>query len=412
MDPGPRLQRVAAHLVQSIGCGGGGAGGDDASGGPSDYRQLRMGTKEREYVMDVIDNEFRTSHNSKYNSRLETDFAARWSTPGEPPLYGIGHNNGTCTMHTALWAAGLRDGDEVVVPPLTMSATAICCLHNRCIPVFADVDPETFNISAAGLEAVITPRTKAVITVALYGLCPDYDSICALCKKHGLVLIEDNAECFLGEYKGKLVGSIGDYASFSFQASKHMTAGEGGMLLVKDQERADAARRFCCLGYGSTSATKQKFSKQEIQSPDYNRHVQLGWNYRMSELQAAVACAQLEQLDGLVAMRVRAARAFDGAIAGFSFLQRQAEPAGFGHSWWCYSLILHTDDPAEDWFKFRQLWLDNGGDDVVGACLPACLSACLPALRRRVKYFGPTRSLKLWHGFWLGAAVRVLEAEL
>ena len=159
-----RLRRAAAHVVASSPASSGGS--------PptlSDDRQLRMGGNERGYVLDVLDNEFRTSHNSKYNSELETAFAERWSTP-EDIFYGIGHNNGTCTMHTALWAAGLRDGDEVVVPPLTMSSTAICCLHNRCVPVFADVDPRSFNISAEGLRAVITPKTRAVITVSLYGL--------------------------------------------------------------------------------------------------------------------------------------------------------------------------------------------------------------------------------------------------
>ena len=284
-----RLRLLASHSVP-------------AATGSSDGRQLRVGEREREYVLDVLDNEFRTSGNSKYNSLLETAFAARFGAHASSgkEMFGIGHQNGTATMHTALWAAGLRAGDEVIVPPLTMSSTAICVLHNGCVPVFADVNARSFNIDAESIRKVITPRTKAVITVSLYGLCPDYDPIVELCKEHGIVLIEDNAECFLGEYKGRLVGTIGDYSSFSFQASKHMTCGEGGMLLVKDQEQADLARRFCCLGYGSTSATKQKFTKQEIQSPDYNRHCQLGWNYRMSELQAAVALAQLERLDELV----------------------------------------------------------------------------------------------------------------
>ena len=169
MEPSRRLRRVGAHLLLSTP-----AAGEEDDGasppGPSDGRQLRMGQKEREYVLDVLDNEFRTSGNSKYNARLESAFAERWSSSG--PMFAIGHNNGTCTMHTALWAAGLRPGDEVVVPPLTMSATSICVLHNGCVPVFADVSAETFNIDAEGIRAVITPRTKAIITVALFGASP------------------------------------------------------------------------------------------------------------------------------------------------------------------------------------------------------------------------------------------------
>jgi perosamine synthetase len=360
---GRRLRVLASHAV------GGATAAAGAGPAPtlSDGRQLRIGEREREYVLDVLDNEFRTSGNSKYNSLLESAFAERFgahATGGED-MYAIGHQNGTATMHTALWAAGLRAGDEVIVPPLTMSSTSICVLHNGCVPVFADVSERSFNIDAESIRKVITPRTKAIITVALYGLCPDYDPIVALCKEHNIVLIEDNAECFLGEYKGQLVGTIGDYSSFSFQASKHMTAGEGGMLLVKDQEQADLARRFCCLGYGSTSATKQKFTKQEIQSPDYNRHCQLGWNYRMSELQAAVALAQLERLEELVDYRCEAAKAFDGAIEGYEhILQRQEAPPGAVNTWWAYTVVLRTERPEVDWYEFRELFLENGGDDV------------------------------------------------
>ena len=121
----------------------------------------------------------------------------------------------------------------------------------------------------------------------------------ALAKKHGLKVLEDNAECFLGEYKGKLAGTIGDCASYSLQNSKHLTSGEGGIVITNDEEFAVKLRKIASLGYSGVSATSGKVTRQEIQSPDYFRHVSLGWNYRMPELCCAVALAQVENIDTL-----------------------------------------------------------------------------------------------------------------
>ncbi len=117
---------------------------------------------------------------------------------------------------------GVGLGDEVFVPPLTMSSTTYGVLHANATPVFADVDPETFVISAESIEKCITPRTKAIVVVSLFGLAPDFDAINAIAKKHNLAVIENDAQCFLGKYKGKIVGTLGDIASFSFQSSKHI----------------------------------------------------------------------------------------------------------------------------------------------------------------------------------------------
>ena len=215
----------------------------------------RITQLERDYVSQVLDNAFATSLNSVFTNKLEAAFAKRFNSS-----YAIAHCNGTATMHTALAALGVKAGDEVIVPPLTMTSTSLAVLHNGSIPVFADVDPDTFLITAESIEKVITSKTKAVITVSLYGLSPDYDEILKICRKHNLFLIEDNAECFLGKYKGKIVGEFGDFSSFSFQASKHLTTGEGGMLICNNEEYADNARRFSCLGYAGVSAKQGKIT--------------------------------------------------------------------------------------------------------------------------------------------------------
>lgn len=322
----------------------------------------RITQLERDYVNQVLDNAFATSLNSVFNNKLEAAFARCFHSK-----YAIGHCNGTETMHTALAALGVRPGDEVIVPALTMTSTSLAVLHNGSIPVFADVDPKTFVLTAESIEKVITPKTRAVITVSLYGLSPDYDSILDVCRKHGLFLIEDNAECFLGKYKGRLVGEFGDFASFSFQASKHLTTGEGGMLICNDEKYADNARRFSCLGYAGVSAKQGKITRNDIQDPTYSRHVAIGFNYRMSELQAAVALAQLERIDELVGNRIEVAKIFDEAIEDTDLLQKQFEPEEVSNSYWSYSLVLKTDQPETDWYKFRDLFQKNGGDGYYAA---------------------------------------------
>lgn len=318
---------------------------------------------ERKYVLDVLDNEFNTSKNSIYNNRLEKLFAEKFTSN-----YAIGHSNGTVTMHTALAALGVKAGDEVIVPPLTMSSTSLAVLNNNSIPVFADVDKESFNIDAKSIEKVITSKTKAVITVALYGLSPDYDEILNVCKKHNLFLIEDNAECFYGKYKGKLVGQFGDFSSFSFQASKHLTCGEGGMLICNNEEFADNARRFNCLGYAGVSAKQGKITRNDIQDPNYSRHVSQGFNYRMSELQAAVALGQLERAEELINNRIEVAKLFDQVVNNANgLLKRQIEPEGYLNSYWSYSMILNTEKPQIDWYRFRDLFQKNGGDGFYAA---------------------------------------------
>lgn len=322
----------------------------------------RISDLERKYVNQVLDNEFATSLNAVFNNRLEAAFAKEFNV-----RYAIGHANGTCTMHTALAALGIGVGDEVICPALTMTSTSLAILHNGSIPVFADVNPHTFEIDPQSIEKVITEKTKAIITVSLYGLTPDYDPIISLCKKYNLALIEDNAECYLGMYKGRKAGEFGDFASFSFQASKHLTTGEGGMLICNREDLADNARRFSCLGYAGVSAKQGKITRNDIQDPKYSRHISMGFNYRMSELQAAVALGQLERINKLVDNRLKVAAIFDEAIQEQDLLIRQEEPKDCVNSYWSYSLVLKTDNPDKDWYEFRDMFQKNGGDGYYAA---------------------------------------------
>lgn len=322
----------------------------------------RFSELEEKYVVEAVRNEFQTSKNSVFNKRMEEKFCELYGVN-----FSIGFVNGTQTMHTALLALGLSPGDEVIVPPLTMSSTSLAVLEAGCVPIFADVQIDTFNIDPVDVERKITPKTKAIISVALYGLPPDYDALLAICKKYNVALIEDNAETFLNHYKGRKVGTFGHFSSFSFQASKHITCGEGGMLVTDSEELADKARRFSSLGYAAVNSKQGKISKNDIQSPNYDRHVAIGFNYRMSEVNAAVILGQLERAEELVAVRVQSAKFFAEAISGFDFIVPQAVPEGYENSYWAYSFYLKTEDPGKDWFAFRDIFKQNGGDGFYAA---------------------------------------------
>jgi len=324
----------------------------------------RVGPKEYAYVREVLEWGFGNSSGPGMVTRLEALFAEKFNVK-----YAISHCNGTATLHTALAAVGVGPGDEVIVPPLTMASTAYAVLHQNAVPVFADVDEDTFLIDPADIERRLTPRTKAIIPVSLYGLAPEMDAIMSLARKHNLAVIEDDAQCFLGYYKGKVVGSLGDMASFSFQSSKHMTSGEGGMLVTSNPDLAARARSFSVLGYAGLSAEpgKSHVPKHLRQEPDYKRHAGYGWNYRLPELCAAVALGQLERLEELVALRQQIATYYAQAITGSALLVLQQTPAYCVHSYWAFAVRFEGEEQGITWRQFRDKYVERGGDGFYGA---------------------------------------------
>ena len=325
----------------------------------------RVDRKELSYLQELLSGGFPESGAAtNFVKRLEIAFAERFSC-----RYAISHANGTATLHSALAAAGVGPGDEVIVPPLTMASTSLAVLQQRATPVFADVDADTFNIDPASIAQRITDRTKAIIPVALYGLAPDMDPIMELAAKHNLVVIEDAAQCFLGRYKNRLVGTIGHLASFSFQNSKHMTCGEGGIVITDDRELADKAARFASLGYGLVTAEpgKSQISREAIAHPSFKRHVSLGFNYRMAEPCAAIALAQLEKIDHFVACRRRCAQAWSEVVADCDWLAPQYVSPECESADWAYTVRLDTGDDGPNWDEFVAKFRECGGDMAYGA---------------------------------------------
>ena len=205
--------------------------------------------------------------------------------------YGICVTNGTSSLEIALMAADVSRGDEVIVPPYTFMATASAVLMANGIPIFADIEPDTYNLDPDAMEVAITDRTKAVVPVHIGGCPADMDRIMEIARKHNLLVIEDSAQAHSAEWRGQKVGSIGDIGSFSFQASKNLCAGEGGIITTSNQELGDK-----CWSYHNCGRVK---------SGGWYDHRVLGSNFRMTGWQAAILLAQMERLDEQTEIRNR-----------------------------------------------------------------------------------------------------------
>jgi len=216
---------------------------------------------------------------------LERRFAAYHESK-----YGIACANGTVSLEIALTAAGVNAGDEVIVPPITFVASATAIARVGAVPVFVDVDPDTINLDSLLVERAITERTRAIVLVHFAGCPADLDSFTALCRRHNLILIEDCAHAHGAEWKGQRVGSFGHFGSFSFQGSKNMTAGEGGILITNDPDLAEKARSIANQGRRTGGA--------------WYEHVNLGTNARLTGFQAALLLNQLERLPQQVITRM------------------------------------------------------------------------------------------------------------
>ena len=216
--------------------------------------------------------------------QVEKEFAAYCGSK-----YAISCVNGSVSLRLALVACGVKPGDEVILPPYTFIATASVVLEANCVPVFVDIDPKTYNLDSSKIEAAITAKTKAIIPVHFAGQACDMDGIMAIAAKHNLRVIEDAAHAHGGEYKGKKLGSIGDAGSFSFQSSKNLTCGEGGMVVTDDEELFDMMNSLRNVG--------------RVKGGQWYEHHNLGCNYRLTQMQAALLSKQLVRLEGQTRLR-------------------------------------------------------------------------------------------------------------
>jgi len=305
-----------------------------------------FGAEELQLLREVIESGTLNCTKGTQVKSFECAFAGRFGVP-----YARAVTSGTAAVHTAIAAIDPEPGDEIITTPITDMGGIAPILYQQAIPIFADVDPVTLNVTPESVAARIGPRTRAIIATHLFGNPCDVAGICKVAAAHGLPVIEDCAQAFLATQTGKLVGTIGAIGAFSLQQGKHMTTGEGGVVVTSDPAHARWMTLFSdkAWGYGDPD-------------PD---HYFLALNYRMTDLQGAVARAQLRKLDGVVARRQHSAQRLTELLTNVPGLTLPTPLRDATHVYWKYPLIV---DPS----------VIRGGADGLGAALKAAGVFCAP----------------------------------
>jgi perosamine synthetase len=275
--------------------------------------------REEKYVLDAIRSGWISSL-GQYVTRFEEQFAHFCGVE-----HAISVSNGTVALHLALHALGIGPGDEVIVPSLTFVASANAVRYTGATPVFADVDPQTWCIDVEDAARLVTVHTRAIMPVHLYGHPADMRALTALAADHGLQVIEDAAEAHGALFDGQVVGSIGRVGSFSFYANKIITTGEGGMLTTADGELAARCRML-----------------RDHAMPPQKRywHEEIGFNYRMTNLQAAVGVAQMERIDTFIRRKRRIAEIYQAHLCDLPGVQLPVEQPGCKNVFWMFSILV------------------------------------------------------------------------
>lgn len=256
--------------------------------------------------------------------------------------FAVAVSSGTAALHAAVFAAGVGPGDEVIVPPLTFAATANAVLYQGGVPVFADVRPDTFNVDPEAVAACIGPRTRAVMGVDFAGHPCDVKALAALCRPRGLAVIQDAAHALGAEVDGHPVGGQADLATFSFHPVKHVTTGEGGLVTTNDGGLAARAARFRNHGINSEAAERLAAGEWHYTMVD------LGYNYRLTDVQCALGLSQLRKLDRFLVRREVIAARYRAGLADVPALRLQAVMPGVRHAWHIFPVVLERERLTAD----------------------------------------------------------------
>ena len=278
---------------------------------------------ERKYLQACIDTGWISSE-GPFVARLENEFSRNVGRE-----YGIAVCNGTAALDIAIAALGIGPGDEVILPAFTIISCIGQIVRVGATPVLIDSDPVTWNMDVAQIEAKITSRTRAIMAVHIYGLPVDIEPLLEIAQRHGLAVVEDAAQMHGQTYKGRSCGSFGNLSTFSFYPNKHITTGEGGMIVTDDAAIAERCRSLRNLCF--------KPEKRFV-------HDELGWNYRMSNVQAALGVAQMERLDEFVIYKRQHGAHYSAALAGMSGLQLPLAKTGYAENiYWVYGIVLNDE---------------------------------------------------------------------
>jgi len=286
-----------------------------------------IGKRERELVLECLDTGW-ISSDGPFIAKFEQKFAEYVGRK-----HAIAVTNGSAALDAAVESLGIGPGDEVILPTFTIISCVTAILRAGAIPVPVDCDPDTWNCTPEQISAAITPRTKCIMLVHIYGLTTDVDPILALAEERGIAVVEDAAEAHGLTYKGRQCGSFGDVSTFSFYPNKHVTTGEGGMILTDDDAIASKCRSLRNLGFNA----KRRFV-----------HEELGWNLRMTNLQAALGLGQVERLDQTVARKREIGARYQRLLGDDNRIQLPAKTStGTENVYWVFGIVLGDGIPFE-----------------------------------------------------------------
>jgi perosamine synthetase len=316
------------------------------------YGRQSVDDSDIQAVVDVLRSDWLTT-GPKVNE-FEEAFAARVQAK-----YAVSFSSGTAALHAAVFAAGLKAGDEAITTPMTFAATANCVLYQGATPVFADVRPDTLNIDPEQVEQCVTAKTRAILPVDYAGHPADLDAILEIALRHGLLVIEDACHALGAEYRGRAVGSVSDMTVFSFHPVKHITTGEGGMVTTNDARLAETLRRFRNHGISSEARQRQSAGQWHYEM------VLLGFNYRLPDVVCALGIEQLKKLDANLARRREIAALYTAAFREIPGVIPPSVHADANPAWHLYP--IRTDNAKLTTGRaeiFRALRAENIGVNV------------------------------------------------
>ena len=327
----------------------------------------RFNGNEINYLKDLLSKDFGAGDASSYNERLENLFAKK-----HLQKYAITANSGTSTLHMALNAFGVGHGDEVILPALTVTLCGFAIWQCGATPVYADVKKDTFLIDPDDIKKKITKKTKAIMVVHLYGLMADMTSIKKIARDHNLYILEDSAQCFLGrDEKNRISGACSDVGSWSFEYTKHITTGDGGIVTTNNEKLAENMRKFASAGYKNLTAKtgRIRIDRSKFQNPNWFRHEMFGYNYRLSEICAAVGLAQLERLNFFLKKRRLMGNLFlkTLTLSKSDLLIPQITPKKFSHTYYTFACLFNGKKYGIKWEEFRLKFMSFGGDGIYAA---------------------------------------------
>ena len=325
----------------------------------------RFEGNERKYIEEVLSSGFRAGADGAFTTRLEAAFSQKYNVK-----YSIAFNSGTTTLHAILLALGCKKGDEVLTPALTPLMCGLSTHYTGAIPVYVDSLPDTFLMDPNDLESKITSKSKVIFVTHMYGGVCDMDKILQIANKYNLYVLEDCAQCHLGkDNKGRLAGTCGDAGSWSFENSKQLTCGDGGIVTCNNEKLAQSIRKIGGLGFKSLTANsgRVRTDRDKLQNPNWDRFDAIGYNYRMNQLGAAVALAQMERSELFINLRRGMGKIYESILSKSELLRPQYEPKGFYYTYYTFSARFSGSEHQISWEQFRKKYMEFGGDGIYAA---------------------------------------------